>query len=305
MRRLFLIIGDPVGHSRSPAIHARAFALLGVDAVYAPALVPPDKLADAVEAMHVLGVAGCNVTVPHKEAVLPLLDRVDQRAQVIGAVNCIARHDGTGLFTGFNTDVSGIVSALRGGGVELHGARSVVLGAGGSARAAAVALAPMSGRVTILNRTESRARDIAAMLRDADCVADVGPLEGPEARRVLQRADLIVNCTTVGMGTGHSPIDVKHLPECASVLDLVYAGAAGAPPGDTALLASARARGLRTVDGLNVLVYQAIASLEVWLNRTRLADFKATESARSFVDELRAAALAADAESALPEPEAA
>ncbi len=299
MRRTYFLLGDPVAHSRSPAIHARAFALLGVDAVYAPAHVTEGGLPAAIEALRALGVAGCNLTVPHKEAVLPLLDRVDQRALMIGAVNCVQRHE-SGQLVGYNTDVAGVLNALRAGGVELQGAHSVVLGAGGSARAAAVALAPVSGRVTILNRTAARAHAIATMLRSADCVADVGPLEGPEARRVLQRAEVVVNCTTVGMGTGDSPFDVKLLPEGAAVLDLVYAGKKGDAPGDTALLAAAHARGLRTLDGLTVLVHQAIGSLEVWLQRHRLTDVVLPGATRGLAAELRAAALAADAESSLP-----
>jgi shikimate dehydrogenase len=304
MRLLFVLLGDPVAHSRSPAIHARAFELLGVDACYAPCHVQPEELAAAIDGLRVLGVAGGNVTVPHKEAVLELLDRVDQRAEIIGAVNCLLR-DPAGQLVGFNTDVAGVLNALRGADVELRGAHTVVLGAGGSARAAAVAVAPMSGRVTILNRTEANARNLAAVLRDADCLADVGPLEGPEARRVLSRADVVINCTTVGMGTGESPIDVSLLPEGTAVLDLVYAGPPGTPPGETALYAAARARGLRAVDGLNVLVHQAVASLEVWLGRPHLASARLASAPRGLVSELRAAALAEPADRAIPSTESA
>jgi shikimate dehydrogenase len=130
-------------------------------------------------------------------------------------------------------------------------------------------------------------------LRGADLLADAGPLDGPEARRVLSRAEVVVHCTTVGMGTSDVPFDVKHLPEGAAVLDLVYAGAHGAPPGETALLSAARARGLRTIDGLTVLVHQAIASLEVWLPRARLAGGHVAGELRSLYAELRAAALEA------------
>ena len=303
MRRLYVLFGDPAAHSRSPAIHARAFELLGVDAVYAPIHVIPGALGAAVEAMRTLGISGGNVTVPHKENVGKLLDKVDRRAKLIGAVNCVHRHDGSGVLTGYNTDVSGVLSALRSAGVELQGAHTVILGAGGSARAAAVAVAPMSGRVTILNRTEARARDVAVILRDADCLADVGPLQGPEAKRVLSRADIVVNCTTVGMGAAEAPIDAVWLPREAAVLDLVYAGAPGAAPGETTLLIAARARGMRAIDGLNVLVQQAVASLEIWLGRPKLGEFKLTGAPDGFVAELRAAALAAQVEIVGPSTE--
>jgi shikimate dehydrogenase len=292
VRRLYLLLGDPVARSRSPQIHARAFELLGEDACYAPCHVEEEGLPAAVQALRALGVAGANVTVPHKEAVVPLLDKVDVGAAAIGAVNCIAAHGGTGQLTGFNTDVAGVLNALRDAGVEVQGAHSVVLGAGGSARAAAVAVAPASARVTILNRTEQHAKDLAVLLRDADCIADVGPLEGAEARRVLSRASLVINCTTVGMGTSESPIDASLLPQDASVLDLVYAGPPGAPAGETALLAAARARGLRAVDGIQVLVHQAVTSLEIWLNRPHLAQVP-LPGQRGLVAELRAAALGA------------
>lgn len=301
MRRLFVLLGDPVEHTRSPAIHSRAFELLGVDAVYAPCHVTPDKLLAAVDALRTLGVAGANVTVPHKEEVLKLVDKVGPRARIIGAVNCIAA-DSNGVLTGHNTDVAGVLNALAGAGVELQGAHTVVLGAGGSARAAAVAVAPTSARVTILNRTEARAKDLAVVLRDADCLADVGPLHGPEAKRVLTRADVVVNCTTIGMGTSESPIDVSLLPADAAVLDLVYAGAPGAAQGDTALIKAARARGLLAIDGLNVLVEQAVASLEVWLGRSKLSEAKLRNAPRGLVAALRAAALGAAADRA---PEAA
>ena len=304
MRRLYVLFGDPAAHSRSPAIHARAFELLGIDAVYAPIHVTPGALGAAVEAMRTLGISGGNVTVPHKENVGKLLDKVDPRAKLIGAVNCVHRHDGSGVLTGYNTDVAGVLNALRAAGVQLQGAHTVILGAGGSARAAAVALAPMSGRVTILNRTESRAKDVAVILRDADCLADVGPLQGPEAKRVLSRADLVVNCTTVGMGAAEAPIDAVWLPREATVLDLVYAGAPGAAPADTTLLTAARARGNKAIDGLSVLVEQAVASLEIWLGRQRLGEVKLAAAPNGLAFELRAAALAARVEIAGPSQDA-
>src|SRR4051794_17798322 len=157
MRKLFAVLGDPVAHSRSPKIHARAFELLGVDAVYAPCHVRRADLPTAIAGLRALGCAGFNATVPHKEALAKFVDRLQGDAARIGAVNCVAR-EGEAL-VGHNTDAPGLLRALRAASVDASG-RAVVVGAGGSARAAAFALARVP--LTIVNRTGSRARELAA-----------------------------------------------------------------------------------------------------------------------------------------------
>jgi shikimate dehydrogenase len=253
MRALYVLFGDPVAHSRSPAIHARAFQLLGADAVYAPCRVT--DVPAAIRALRVLGVAGANVTVPHKQAVIASLDHLDEAARRIGAVSCIVNRDG--VLTGHNTDREGLLRAL--GRFSGH---AVVLGAGGSARAVVDALRPS---VTIVNRTRSRAEELA---REMGVSAG-----GPDA---AARADLVVNCTTVGMDGEEMPVDPTSLR--GSVVDLAYSAR-----GETPLVRAARARGLRVIDGLEVLVQQAIASLELWLGRPNLGEL---------APELRKAALA-------------
>jgi shikimate dehydrogenase len=253
MRALYVLLGDPVAHSRSPAIHARAFQLLGVDAVYAPCRVSDAPA--AVRALRALRVAGANVTIPHKQAVIASLDRLDPAAQRIGAVNCIANRDG--VLHGYNTDREGLLRALG-----TFSGRAVVLGAGGAARAAVDALKP---HVTIVNRTRARAEELAREMG-----VTVG---GTEAR---SRADVVVNCTSVGMGGEQMPVDPGAIR--GTVIDLAYSAR-----GDTALLRAARARGLQAIDGIEVLVHQAIASLEIWLGRPRLSEL---------APELRKAALA-------------
>jgi shikimate dehydrogenase len=240
-RALYLLLGDPVAHSRSPRIHARAFELLGVDAVYAPCRITDVPAAFA--GLRALGVAGCNVTVPHKEAVAKLCPALSPEAARIGAVNCV-----DAALKGHNTDVAGLLRALPPGTAK---AAAVVVGAGGSARAAAFALPGCA----VVNRTRERAEALAR---------DLGArVAGPEA---LREADVAVNCTTVGLHDDAVPFDVSALRPEATVVDLVYRGASG----ETALVKAARARGLRAVDGLAVLVHQAIASLEIWLGRRDL-----------------------------------
>jgi shikimate dehydrogenase len=240
MRALYVLIGDPVAHSRSPAIHARAFQLLGLDAVYAPCRVT--DVPGAVRALRALGVAGANVTVPHKQAVLSSLDRLDETARRIGAVSCIANREG--VLHGHNTDREGILRALGS-----FSGRAVILGAGGSARAAVDAFRP---QVTIVNRTRERAEELAREMG-----VEAG---GPDA---VARADVVVNCTTVGMSGEEMPVDPASLR--GAVIDLAYSAA-----GETALIRAARKKGLRAIDGIDVLVHQAIASLEIWLSRPQL-----------------------------------
>ncbi len=257
MRALYCLLGDPVAHSRSPAIHARAFALLGVDAVYAPCRVAAAELPLAVAGLKALGAAGFNVTVPHKEPVALLVDKIHPSAQRIGAVNCVVR-DGEAL-VGHNTDAPGLMRALRARGIDPGGARAVVVGAGGSARAAAWALSPHAAKITVMNRTASKARALAALVQAAGCAAESAALDDA---RPLREATLVVQCTSIGLSTNDLPFDpALLLPGCALV-DLVYA-----PSGRTELL---RRFAGRTVDGLDVLVQQAIASLEIWLGRPQL-----------------------------------
>ena len=263
MRKLFLVLGDPVAHSRSPAIHARAFSLLGVDAAYAPCRVGADQLEQAMDGIRALGVDGFNVTVPHKTAVAKLVDRVHLGAARIGAVNCVAR-DGDAL-VGHNTDAPGLLRALAARRIDATG-RAVVVGAGGSARAAAFALAEHARAVTVVNRTAERGRSLAEAVQAAGARAQGVPLESVEARRALQEAALVVHCTTVGLQDDALPFDPALLAPGAALAELVYRGSTG----ETALLRAARQRGLAAVDGVDVLVHQAIASLEIWLSRPQL-----------------------------------
>ncbi len=282
MRRLFCLLGDPVAHSLSPKIHARAFALLGIDAVYAPCLVAAAELPQAVLGLRALGAAGFNVTVPHKTAVANLCDRVAKDAVRIGAVNCV-RRTADGQLVGHNTDAPGLLRALRILELEgaLDGARAVIIGAGGSARAAALALSARAASIAIVNRTEAKARSLAALCRAAGCSAsEAAPIEA------VKSASLVVHCTTVGLETDELPFDPALLAPDATLVDLVYS-----KTGPTALVraardranpASATGRAPQAIDGLAVLVHQAIASLEIWLGRAPLDDLYAP---------LRAAAL--------------
>ncbi|RMG19102.1 MAG: shikimate dehydrogenase [Deltaproteobacteria bacterium] len=257
--RLYAVLGAPVRHSASPAMHTALFRRLGHDGVYVALEVPPARLAEAVAGLDAAGIAGFNVTLPHKEAVAALLDHLDPLAEQLGSVNLVYR-DSRGALRGDNVDAIGLLDALRAARVPVRGRRCVVLGAGGAAAAAVAALALGGAQaIRVLNRTVPRAQALARRLSVAfDVPITAGGLEDA----ALEAAQLLINATSVGLKGESPPIDVAHLPKGATVYDMVYS----LEP--TPLLRIARGRGLRAVDGLGMLVHQGARSAERWLGRT-------------------------------------
>ena len=254
--RLAAVIGDPIRHSRSPAIFNAAFAATGLDWAYLAFEVPGGRAAAALDAMRVLGIEGLSVTMPHKTDVAHLVDELSSQAARLDAVNCVAR-DGDRLI-GHNTDGAGFVSSLRiGAGFDPAGRRCVVLGAGGAARAVVLALAEAgAAEVVVVNRSPDRAADAAELAGAIGRIAETSALAAP-----LADADLLVNATPVGMDAISTPVDaalLDVLPDGALVADLVY------QPLVTPLVGLAAGRGLATLDGLGMLVYQAAEAFERW-----------------------------------------
>jgi len=258
--RVVAILGDPVEHSRSPRMHNAAFAGLDLDYVYVPLRVAPADLGRALAGVRALGFAGLNVTVPHKERILPLLDRLSPAAAAIGAVNTVVR-DGEDL-VGHNTDAEGFLRALAKLGFRPRGKAVVLLGAGGSARAAAWALVHSRvGRLTILNRNVARASALARKLSSPGRV-EAGPLAAAERPEVVGEADLIVNCTTLGLdGTSTPAVAIRLTRESCRFYDVVY----GARP--TPFVQAARRQRRRASDGLGMLVEQAGLAFRLWTRR--------------------------------------
>lgn len=257
--RLVAVLGHPVGHSLSPRMHNAAFRAQGVDMVYLAFAVLPEQLTSAVDGMKALGMRGANVTVPHKEAVVGLLDVVDPLAARIGAVNTIVNEESR--LWGYNTDVEGFRSAL--GSVRQAGARGLrclVAGAGGAAHAVVAALsADEASEIWIFNRTAQRARalcEAASGWGQAACT----PVAEEDLAARIQEADLLVNATTVGQGLAvkESAIPVDTIDSHHLVMDLVY----GARP--TALVAAAEKSGAIALDGREMLVMQAARSYSLW-----------------------------------------
>ena len=262
--QLFGLLGWPVGHSHSPAMHNAAAAALGLNWAYVPLPVRPDRLADALRGLVALGFRGANVTVPHKETVLSHLDAVYPAARVIGAVNTLVVSDGR--LTGFNTDWSGFLADLESYRLALYGRDCLVLGAGGSARAVIYALLRRGCRVTVLARRPEQAQQLVADLARAFPEATLRADELQAAVGVAAGLDepIVINTTPLGMVGANvdlSPWPDAPLPRGAFVYDLVY------NPRQTRLLAQAAADGRRAANGLGMLVHQAAEAFEVITGR--------------------------------------
>jgi shikimate dehydrogenase len=249
------VIGHPIAHTRSPLIHGTWLDTHRIDGSYEAIDVAPDELPRFFERLRSGEFVGGNVTIPHKEAVFALCDDVDPLAKTIGAVNTLVVRDGK--ISGTNTDYLGFLGNLDqnapGWSEGLEDA--IVLGAGGTARAVLVALRERGiGRVHILNRTRENAEGLAAEIGGPFQVNDFA-----EFSELAPRARFLVNTTSIGMkGTRFPDLPLQKLPNSAIVSDIVYI------PLETALLSDARALGLRTVDGLGMLLHQAVPGFEAW-----------------------------------------
>lgn len=257
--RLAGIMGWPVAHSRSPVLHGFWLDETGADGAYLPLPVRPENIEAALRALPVLGFRGCNLTIPHKQTALAVVDRVEPAARRIGAVNTIVVAP-DGSLEGRNTDVFGFRENLREAVPQWDPAAgpAVILGAGGSARAVAAALAEAGvGEIRIVNRTLARAEAVARDLSTPTIRISVHPWQ--EAGIVQRHAGLLVNTTSLGM-SGEPPlrIDLSELPLSAPVVDIVYV------PLETGLLAAARRLGHPVVDGLGMLLHQGRPGFEAW-----------------------------------------
>ncbi len=254
--RLAAVVGWPVGHSISPRLHGYWLDHHGIDGAYVPLAVRPDDLADAMRLLPRIGFVGFNVTVPHKQAVMALVDEADPEALAIGAVNTVIV-EADGRLKGKNTDAFGFLQGLRSGHPDWDPGQGpvAVIGAGGASRAVCAALLGAGvSDVRLVNRTGARAEAVAHDFGDAvTCIA------WERRGEALEGVALVVNTTTQGM-TGEPPlvIDLAPLPAAAAVMDIVYA------PLETPLLADARARGNRVIDGLGMLLHQGRPGFATW-----------------------------------------
>ncbi|PKB72064.1 MAG: shikimate dehydrogenase [SAR202 cluster bacterium Io17-Chloro-G6] len=272
------IIGYPIAHSISPVFQQAGLEHLGIDATYEKWEVTPQGVGDFVASLRVSGTLGINITVPHKQAVIPFLDEVDEWATAAGAVNTIVNRDGR--LTGHNTDGPGFLRALlvetgyspdgppAGSGAGSH---ALILGAGGAARGILLALARGGVEsLVIANRTLERAETLAQLASENGVNSEAIPLLPEALTQAAKSAALIVNCTTMGMSHGPdengSPLSADQIPASAIVNDLVY------NPMETPLLREAAAAGATTLGGLHMLVYQGVLSFQMWTGRDAPVD---------------------------------
>ena len=266
MSASYAVIGWPLGHTLSPVMHQAALAELGLDATYTAIPTPPGTESDRFQDVRTGALDGLNVTIPHKLAAFRAMDRLTPAAQRTGAVNTVIR-DGSNLL-GDNTDPYGFIEALRQfGGFDPAGSSAVVLGAGGAARAAVLALLDSgASRIIVANRTPARAHELVKNLKAPDGPPiDAYALTDSRLPRLMPHAQLLVNTTSVGMDGGpaptESPVSPDWLHPSLFVYDIVYR------PAVTPLLAAAQQIGAPTLGGLEMLVMQGAASLQQWTGR--------------------------------------
>lgn len=258
--QLCALLGNPVDHSLSPAIHNAAFRRLGLNFVYLA--FPVQNIEGALQGLRALGhVRGFSVTIPHKVAVLPLLDSVETTAKLIGSVNTIVKD--RGLYVGSNTDASGALQALQEGGVELSGRRVLILGSGGAARAIAFGLG-REGKIshlTLLSIDEKERKALAGDFRmHLSLPVEEAPLNQASLQSSLDQAHLVIHCTPVGMhpNIGESCVPQHLLHHDLTVMDIVY------NPIRTRLIQDAESAGCRTIHGIEMFLHQAVGQFELW-----------------------------------------
>ncbi len=276
--KLLGLLGWPVHHSFSPAMHNAAAAALGLDMVYVALPVRPESLTEAVQGLAALGFLGVNVTVPHKETVIPLLDKVDPAVQAIGAVNTITierSETADPALIGYNTDWSGFLADVQSYDVAIEGQDSIVLGAGGSARAATYALASSGGRVHVFGR---RVEQVKRLVEDLAPHSSKGQLLAHHWSALADvcartAVSLIVNTTPLGMSPNVNTTpwpQTLPFPQNAFVYDLVY------NPAETAFFRQAKEAGCQATTGLGMLLHQGAQAFKLWTgqepNRDVMAD---------------------------------
>jgi shikimate dehydrogenase len=254
------LFGQPVAENPTQYMQEEAFKSLGLMFRYVTMEVPPSKLADAVRGMRAMNFAGANCTIPHKVSVIPHLDALTDTGRKIGAINTIVRQP-DGSLLGENTDGKGFIQSVTEAGLDLNGVRAVILGAGGAARAISVELAVAgASHITLVNRTPSKAENLAAHVRDVTDAAAEG-VSWQDQYAIPNNTQLLVNATSIALAPNKNdlvPIDYATLKSSTLVCDVIP------NPPDTPFLQKARATGATTLDGLGMLVYQGAIAFKMW-----------------------------------------
>ncbi len=254
--RTYCIIGDPIDHSLSPAMHNAAFKTLNLNCVYIAFRIAKDELEAGLASLRKTNVAGFNVTMPHKIAIMPLLDELDETCTKIGAVNTV--NNEKGAFKGYNTDIHGFIEPIKRRKVDLKGKTVLLMGAGGAARAVVTALVDENiGKIVIANRNLDKSKTLNDICKRSNVNCELVGLN--DVTKYAPNADLIVNATPIGMNREDSIITAEHISSGSVVYDLVYR------PMETGLIQSAEEAGATVIHGYEMLLEQGAKSFEIWL----------------------------------------
>jgi shikimate dehydrogenase len=268
------IIGDPIEHTMSPAIHNAAFQAMGLDYVYVSFGVKGEGLRQAIEGMRALGMRGMSVTIPHKVAALPMMDKLDPLAEKIGAVNTVVNDNG--ILTGYNTDATGFLQAMLEKGVDPAGKNVTIVGAGGASRAVSFILADRGANPVILNRIEEIdwAINLAGRISETfGKKVEALELNRDNLSRAFENTEILVNATSVGMSPNvdNTPVPADLLRADMTVYDIIY------NPVKTRLLQDAEAAGAAIISGVDMLVWQGVQAFEKWTGQNPPAELMKAE----------------------------
>ncbi len=258
---MYGVIGDPIEHSLSPAMHNAAFGALKLDSIFLAFKVVPNQVENALRGMRSLGIRGLNVTMPHKSAVISYLDEVDETAKFLGSANTILNKNGK--LAGFSTDGVGALRTLLKNGIKLSQKKVLLLGGGGAGKAIAYTLSKEVAELTVLNRTPEKTGELVTALKKLDRKISNDALSENAIQQNMANTDILINATSIGMHPNSEQTLVKSnwlKPELV-VMDIVY------NPLETKLAKDARKAGAKVISGLEMLIYQGAASFEIWTSK--------------------------------------
>lgn len=258
MTKTYAVIGDPIDHSLSPAIHNAAFAFLGLDCTYIAYRVPKDDLAGGIDALRLINIAGFNVTIPHKVEMMKFLDYMDEDCKTIGATNTVDNQNGK--FKGYNTDMDGFLEPIKKRNLVCKDSDVLLVGAGGAARAIVTAFAKEKAhKITIVNRTKEKAQELTKFAKQLGLESD--NIDLTDAGNNAGKYKFIINATSVGLKNSTSPISTRNINKDSVVYDIVYM------PVDTEFLEQSKKLGATTIYGWEMLIAQAMRSFEIWTKK--------------------------------------
>ncbi len=252
MTKTFAVIGDPINHSLSPAIHNAAFKELGMDCTYIAYKIAKDELEEGIESLKKINISGFNVTVPHKVNMMKYLDKTDESCSLIGATNTVS--NSSGVLKGYNTDMDGFLEPVKKRNIHLKNTNALLIGAGGAARAIIAAFSKEGAdKITIANRTKENASELAKFAQKLGITANVISLE-----EIRSEFDFIVNASSIGLKNEQSPVPSELVKKNTTVYDIVYM------PMNTDLIKKAKEKGANVIYGYEMLLGQAVRAFEIW-----------------------------------------